>query len=560
VALGGVLVAPAGAAPLNVSSTGACFGYPTSGGCRNGYGGSLTGLAGGSAFMGFALTTPSTLGSGDTITIDASSGAAGTTFPGSGYQLNNDTTLTGCPAPGVQLSNGNQTATVPIPTGCAATTTGTHLVLLVTGVTSRSTVGPESFQIHTSKDTTAVSTNNVFLDSVPDPPTSPSATAKPGAIALQWTDPTNDGGSAITEYDVYCSTTNPPSTGDTPSATVSGADATSLTVTGLTNDAEYFCVVTAVNAMGQSAASDVVNATPQLQVPGAPTSASATGGAHSMTVSWVDPVDDGGSPITQYDVYCADTVPSISDPPSAIAPGATASQATVTGLQNGTGYNCVVTAVNGVGQSAASNTTFAVAGTPPSPPLSPSVTPGNGQATITWTKPASSGGLRINEWRIYCSTTNPPAVTFANECGFSLAHKATSGTAYGLVDGTTYYFVVTASNANGESPPSDVVSATPSTVPGRPTHLHVRARFGSLRVSWQAPYWSGGSPITGYNVYCSESSPPSTAGTPSATVDGSTTQVRVPGLTSGTTYYCVVTAVNVDGQSKPSHVKSATPF
>ena len=82
------------------------------------------------------------------------------------------------------------------------------------------------------------------------------------SIAVTWTDPTSDGGSPITGYDVYCSLADPPSTSGTPSATASGAAATSATVSGTNVKSTYFCVVTAVNAQGQSAASALATKPP----------------------------------------------------------------------------------------------------------------------------------------------------------------------------------------------------------------------------------------------------------------------------------------------------------
>jgi hypothetical protein len=94
---------------------------------------------------------------------------------------------------------------------------------------------------------------------VPGAPTSPSVTQVKKNATVTWTDPTSNGGSPITGYDVYASTTNPPSTSGAPSATASGANATSATVKKL-KKGKYFFVVTAVNSKGQSPPSPVVTA------------------------------------------------------------------------------------------------------------------------------------------------------------------------------------------------------------------------------------------------------------------------------------------------------------
>ncbi|HXQ75902.1 MAG TPA: fibronectin type III domain-containing protein [Acidimicrobiales bacterium] len=190
--------------------------------------------------------------------------------------------------------------------------------------------------------------------SVPPAPTSPSAAAGNASATVSWTDPASNGGSPVTGYDVYASTTNPPSTSGPPSATASGATATSAPVTGLTN-AEYFFVVTAVNGDGQSAASSpVVNATPTT-VPGAPTSPSLVRSGKNITVNWVDPATNGGLPITAYDVYESTTnPPSTSGTPKATANGPTATSVTIKKLSKTAKYYFVVLAVNADGKSAPS--------------------------------------------------------------------------------------------------------------------------------------------------------------------------------------------------------------
>ena len=88
--------------------------------------------------------------------------------------------------------------------------------------------------------------------------------------------------------------------------------------------------------------------TPTVTVPGAPTSVSATAGDAAATLTFSAPASNGGAAITAYTASCT-------------AAGATrtatgaASPLTVTGLTNGTGYSCSVTATNSAGTGAASS-------------------------------------------------------------------------------------------------------------------------------------------------------------------------------------------------------------
>ena len=100
-----------------------------------------------------------------------------------------------------------------------------------------------------------------------------------------------------------------------------------------------------VNAIGDSAWSDSITETPRT-TPATPTAVVVTGGAEQISVAWTDPADNGGSPITQYDVRyrigTGDWVEVIdyteNDP--------------ITGLDAATTFEVEARAVNGVGNSA----------------------------------------------------------------------------------------------------------------------------------------------------------------------------------------------------------------
>ncbi len=91
---------------------------------------------------------------------------------------------------------------------------------------------------------------------VPDAPTSPSATGGGGVINVKWTTP-SDGGSAITGYEIYRGlSSNPTTLLTTLGVTNSYHD------TEVTNGTTYYYRVKAVNAIGSSAYSSSVSANP----------------------------------------------------------------------------------------------------------------------------------------------------------------------------------------------------------------------------------------------------------------------------------------------------------
>jgi hypothetical protein len=74
----------------------------------------------------------------------------------------------------------------------------------------------------------------------------------------------------------------------------------------------------------------------------------------------------------------------------------------------------------------------------------------------------------------------------------TLASNASSYMATGLVNGRSYDFKISATNANGMSDYSEVVSAVPSTSPSAVRNVHIVGNASELQIIWDQPLSSGG--------------------------------------------------------------------
>jgi fibronectin type 3 domain-containing protein len=180
-------------------------------------------------------------------------------------------------------------------------------------------------------------------------------------------------------------------------------------------------------------------------------------------------------------------------------------------------------------------------GSAPAAPTGLSATAANAQVNLSW-----SAGSGASAYYVKRSTTSGGPYTQI------AAPAATNYTDNNLANGTKYFYVVSAYNSYGQSSNSAEVSATP-TAPSPPTApTGLTAITGNAQVALN---WSASSGATSYNVKRS-----TTSGGPYTTVSSPTvTNYTNTGLTNGTKYYYVVSAVSAAGESVNSAQVNATP-
>jgi hypothetical protein len=93
---------------------------------------------------------------------------------------------------------------------------------------------------------------------------------------------------------------------------------------------------------------------------------------------------------------------------------------------------------------------------PPGPPTSLSALSGDTSITLSWGPPTFDGGSPVSGYRIYRGTSPNPTTAIAD------VGVVTSYADSGLSNGQTYYYKVSALNANGEGSPSNQAQATPT--------------------------------------------------------------------------------------------------
>ena len=375
---------------------------------------------------------------------------------------------------------------------------------------------------------------------VPSKPTGLVAIPSDTSVSLSWTAPSDNGGAAITDYTVEYVDIDGDNTW-IPFSDGSSDDA-SATVTGLTVRTDYKFRVAAINSIGTGSYSENASAT-TLDVPSKPTGLVAVPSDTSVSLSWTAPSDNGGAAITDYAVEYVDidgdnTWILFSDGSSDDA------SATVTGLTVRTDYKFRVAAINSIGTGSYSENAPATTLDVSSKPTGLVAVPSDTSVSLSWTAPSDNGGAAITDYAVEYVDIDGDNTWILFSDGSS---ADTSATVTGLTVRTDYKFRVAAVSSIGTGSYSENASATTLDVPSKPTGLVATANYTSVSLSWTAPSDNGGNAITGYTVDYAKSND-TWQTQDSASINNSTRETTIIGLTSSTQYNFRVAAINNVGQ------------
>ncbi len=167
----------------------------------------------------------------------------------------------------------------------------------VTGLTNGTQYTLAVRAVNDGGDGTA-STVTATPETVPDAPTSLTATGADTSVTLAWTASVSDGGSAITmhQYRQKAGTDNYGNWTDIPESAHGGNNAIGHTATGLDRGKTYTFLVRSVNSVGNSVASGEASA---LTAPAAPVNLTAMPLDMQVQLTWDDPAN---TTITKYEL------------------------------------------------------------------------------------------------------------------------------------------------------------------------------------------------------------------------------------------------------------------
>ncbi|MEJ5166154.1 MAG: trypsin-like peptidase domain-containing protein [Thermoanaerobaculia bacterium] len=366
----------------------------------------------------------------------------------------------------------------------------------------------------------------------PSAPTNLSITGNCNQVSLTWNSVSGASGYNIYRYTGTCTGATWTKIGTTTSTT--------YTDTAVTVGTTYAYVVRAYAGTDtcESANSSCLSTTVQTP-PSPPAAPTVTDACNGLSLTW-----SASTGATSYNVYrrsggCGN------NGWSPVQSGITSTSWTDTTAALGTTYGYYIEAVNSCGtatngKDACGSGTHSL--TTPSAPTNLAATGTCASVNLTWNTVSGATSYKI------LRTTNSDCSTGLTQIGTSSTNSYSDTTA---TAGTTYYYVVRATNSCGDSSNSNCVSGVRLSTPSAPTNLTATGTCSGVNLTWNSV-----SGATSYNILRTTNSNCSTG---LSQIGTSTTNSYTDTTASGgTTYYYVVQAVNSCGASQNSNCASAT--
>ena len=408
-------------------------------------------------------------------------------------------------------------------------------------------------------------------DKAPSAPRELAFLAGNGEVTLSWTASENEGTSEVTGHEYRVSADAgmnwDPDWTDIANSAPGETNATGYTVEDLDNGVKHTFEIRAVSDAGESAAAQAT-ATP-VGVPSVPRNLSLTPGDGEVTLSWTASEDEGTSAVTGHRYRVSDDGGMNWDPDwtdiTDSAPGEDNETGyTVENLDNGVKHIFEIRAVNANGESIVAQGTATPMGAP-SVPRNLSLTPGDGEVTLSWEASESNGGSAVtgHQFRVSddAGTSWDPDWTDITDSAPGEDNE-TGYTVENLDNGVQHTFEIRAVNANGESAAAQG-TATPVGAPSVPRNLSLTPGDGEVTLSWEASESNGGSAVTGHQFRVSDDAgtswdPDWTDITDSAPGEDNATGYTVENLDNGVQHTFEIRAVNANGESAAAR-GTATP-
>ena len=372
-------------------------------------------------------------------------------------------------------------------------------------------------------------------------------------IRLQWNQPLDNGGKAITHYIIERSLdgltgwtiiANPFIPPGLPELNITFDDDDNGN--DLDDNTEYFYRVTAVNSIGSSTLSEVISATTFVDRPDEPTNLIITQiNSTQLKLDWEAPLQNGGVQLLDYKIERG-TIDGETFETIVESTGTTNTEYMDTGLDTNTEYFYRVSATNIEPDSSLQRTgnpsnvaSFTPTWDKPTN-LTAILKDSNFVVQLDWNPPDDTGGFIIDNYQIERSVDNIVWEIITQDTAGKITFDDAS-----IHSDTFYYYRVSviANNLVGLVPSAITTIQAPKRNPTRPENLNIVFTSDNLiTLDWDAPLDSGGEIISGYKI--ERSTPDDTTFVVLVADTGnSDTTFDDTGLTSETPYFYRVTAL-----------------